>query len=254
MHINSRDLHVETCELQARTKPGRDKDHPVIFLHHGLGSTRAWQGQVPAFSKAGYRVIVYDRWGYGNSETRPHLAVPSFKDDLADLRALIETFDVKRATLIGHSDGGSIALYYAARYPEQVYSLVTVAAHIYLEPKMEPGIQDILQAFKSDQRFRKGLRRAHGEKFESTFNNWYDGWHSPEALEWDMRPLLSRIKCPTLVIQGECDEHATPQHAIDIAENIPSAELWLVPDARHMLPQEVPVEFNQKVVDFLNAT
>jgi pimeloyl-ACP methyl ester carboxylesterase len=252
MRINNRDLYVEIYETEDSTATNRGDEPSAIFLHHGLGSTRAWRGQAHAFLDAGYRTIVYDRWGYGKSETRPNLAVPSFKDDLDDLHVLLETLEVKAAILIGHSDGASIGLYYAARYPNRVQALVTVAAHIYLEPKMEPGIRSIQQAFEHDQRFRKGLQRAHGEKYESTFYNWLNGWHNPAALEWDMRPLLSRIKCPTLVIQGEGDEHATPEHAVDIAENIPGAELWLVPGAKHMLPQEMAELFNQKVLSFLN--
>jgi pimeloyl-ACP methyl ester carboxylesterase len=243
MQINTHELHIETYGAQG--------SNPVIFLHHGLGSTRSWRGQFPDFVEAGYRVIAYDRWGYGKSESRPCLAVPSFEDDLADLRTLVETLNLQQITLIGHSDGGSIALKYAAEYPEKVKALVTVAAHIYLESKMEPGIQGVRFAFINDQRFRKGLQRVHGEKFESTFSNWYDGWHNPAALEWDMRPLLPKIQCPTLVIQGDKDEHATPQHAIDIAENIREAELWLVPGGKHMLPQEIAEGFNQRVLDFL---
>jgi len=69
-----------------------------------------------------------------------------------------------------------------------------------------------------------------------------------------MRPLLSRIICPTLVVQGEDDEHATLQHAHDIAESIPGAELWLVPGAMHMLPQDLPEVFNQKLLEFLSVT
>ncbi len=243
MLINNHYLHIETH--------GTEDGHPVVFLHHGLGSTRAWRAQIPAFVEAGYRVIVYDRWGYGKSEARPHLAVPGFEDDLADLRSILEAFTLSRFTLIGHSDGGTIALYHAAREPERVTALVTVAAHIYLEPKMKPGILGIQQAFENDHRFREGMRRAHGEKFESTFYNWFDGWHTPEALDWDMRSILPSIRCPALVVQGEEDEHASPQHARDIAEAIPDAELWLLPGARHMLPQENEQVFNRRVLEFL---
>jgi len=243
MLINDHNLHIETH--------GPEDGHPVVFLHHGLGSTRAWRAQIPPFVEAGYRVIAYDRWGYGKSERRPHLAVPGFEDDLADLHAILETYSVSRFTLLGHSDGGTIALYYAAQEPARVAALVTVAAHIYLEPKMKPGILGIHQGFKTDDRFREGMRRAHGEKYESTFYNWYDGWHTPEALDWDMRPLLAHIQCPTLVIQGEEDEHASPQHARDIANAIPNAELWLLPGARHMLPQENEQVFNRRVLEFL---
>jgi pimeloyl-ACP methyl ester carboxylesterase len=243
MNINHHDLYLESH--------GPSDGPAVVLLHHGLGSTRSWRQQIPALAAAGYRVIVYDRWGYGQSEARPHLEVPSFADDLADLENILATYNLQLVTLVGHSDGGSIALYYALRHPEQVHALVTIAAHIYLEEKMEPGIQGIRQAFEHDPRFREGLRRAHGDKFESTFYNWFNGWHTPQALDWDMRPQLAQITCPALVIQGEEDEHATPQHAREIAANIPNAALWLMPGAKHMLPQEQPELLNPKLLEFL---
>ncbi len=245
MLVNNHQLHVESY--------GSDEDPVVVFLHHGLGSTRAWRGQVPAFVETGYRVIVYDRWGYGQSDPRPDLDVPSFETDLADLGALLETCAVRRAALVGHSDGGTLALYYAVRNPERVSVMVTVAAHSYLEPKMEPGILGIKKAFEHDERFRKGLQRVHGEKFESVFWNWFNGWHKPEALHWDMRPLLKKISCPALIVQGEEDEHATPQHAIDVAEAIPNAELWLEPGAGHMFPQDQPKKFNKRLLKYMSA-
>jgi pimeloyl-ACP methyl ester carboxylesterase len=245
MQINHRDLYIE--------RHGDPNAPAILLLHHGLGSTQAWKAQVPAFTAAGYQLILYDRWGYGRSEARSYLAVPGFEDDLADLRAIIETARPPSLVLLGHSDGGTIALYQALQDPGSVDALVVVASHIYLEPKMGPGIQGIRQAFEHDMRFRTGLQRAHGEKYESTFYNWYDGWHTPQALTWDMRPLLKGIRCPTLVVQGEADEHAAPQHAMDIAANIPSAELWLVPGAGHMLPQEMAEAFNRKVLGFLEG-
>lgn len=245
MRINHRELHIEQY--------GDSLSPTIILLHHGLGSTRAWREQVQPLISAGYNLILYDRWGYGKSERRPHLEVPSFKDDLADLKAIINYFNLSSPILIGHSDGGTISLYHAIQNPISVSTLVVVAAHIYLEPKMEPGIQAIQRAFEHDIHFRKGLERAHGEKYESTFYNWFNGWHNPRALVWDMRPLIKNIRCPVLVIQGSSDEHATSQHAIDIAENIPSSEIWLVPNAGHMLPQEMPAEFNRKVLNFLKT-
>jgi pimeloyl-ACP methyl ester carboxylesterase len=69
-----------------------------------------------------------------------------------------------------------------------------------------------------------------------------------------MRPVLEKIACPTLVVQGMEDEHATPQHARDIAAGIPGAELWLDPGTAHMLPQERAEVFNRKVVEFLRSS
>lgn len=232
---------------------GGEGSPPIVLLHHGLGSARAWNAQIPAFLDAGWRVLVYDRWGYGQSDSRQGLDVPGFEADLEDLRALLDSRGLLEAALIGHSDGGTIALYFAARFPERVCALVTVAAHVYVEPSMVAGIQGVRAAFEGDRRFREGLRRAHDDKVDSVFQNWYDGWVRQEILGWDMRPLLKQITCPVLVIQGEADEHATPQHALDIAAAVPHANLWMIPGVAHMPPQEIPSEFNRRVLEFLAA-
>ena len=246
MQINNHQLHVESH--------GPEHGHAVILLHDGLGSTRSWRRQVPVLAEAGYRVIVYDRWGYGQSEERPYLEVPSFQDDLADLESILSTLQPQSTSLIGHSDGGTIALYFAAQHPEQVTSLVTIAAHIYLEPKMESGVQKIRRTFEMDENFRKKFQGVHGDKFEAVFRNWFDGWHTPKAIDWDMRSLLSRISCPTLVIQGEHDEHATLKHAQDIADGIAGSELWVASDAAHMLPLEIAKLLNKNLLKFLGET
>lgn len=246
MLINHRHLYVE--------QHGPENGPAVVLLHHGLGSTRAWRAQLDPLAQAGYRVIVYDRWGYGASQPRPHLALPGFEDDLADLQALLDHFQLEQVALVGHSDGGTIALYYASQSPKRVKALVTIAAHIYVETRMEAGIQSIRADFEQQDNFRLGLQRVHGEKFEDVFYNWFNGWHQPAALNWDARPRLAAIACPVLVVQGSADEHASPQHAADIAFAIPKSELWLVPGARHMLPQEQPGIFNPGLLAFLNST
>lgn len=229
-----------------------DLAHPaVILLHHGLGSTRAWKAQTADFAARRWQVLAYDRWGYGRSSARPALDLPNFGTDVDDLAELLDGLGIGRAALVGHSDGGTVALYFAARFPERVTALVTVAAHIYLEGSMLPGMLALRQAFDSDPRFRQGLQRAHGENAEAVFRNWYQGWVRPEHLGWDMRPMLGTVRCPVLVIQGEMDEHATPQHARDLAEQVAHGELWLAPGAGHMLPQDLPAEFNRRVLEFL---
>lgn len=244
MLINGHQLHVE--------QHGAGDGPVVVLLHHGLGSVRAWKSQIPALVQAGFRVLAYDRWGYGSSDSRPGLSQPFFSDDLADLRALFEQLGLDQVFLVGHSDGGTIALYYAAQHSRHVAGLVTVAAHVYVEEKMGLGIFGLRQAYEQDARFRRRMRRVHGKKAKSVFFHWFDGWTRPQALAWDMRPVLSWINCPALVMQGSEDEHATPQHARDIVAAIPHAELWLFSGAGHMLQRDHAGEFNEKLVDFLN--
>lgn len=244
LNINGHDIYVEDH--------GQPQDRVLILLHHGLGSTRAWKYQIEPFVSAGYRVIAYDRWGYGKSEPRMRFSMPTFEEDIADLRSLMDEFGLQHVSLIGHSDGGTISLYFASQYPQLITSLTTIAAHIYVEDKMLPGIEALQRAYENERVFRVGLRRIHGDGAERVFYNWFNGWHRQEVVDWDMRPQLKRIKCPALIIQGSDDEHATVQHARDLADALPNAELWIVKGARHMLVQDEAESFNRRVLDFLD--
>jgi len=125
--INGHHIYVETH--------GPAIGPPVVLLHHGLGAVRSWKGQMLVLAKAGLRVVAYDRWGHGKSDPRLTYAMPFFKEDLADLECLLNELGIPEATLIGHSDGGKIAMYFAAASPQRVTCLVIVAAHIYIETK-----------------------------------------------------------------------------------------------------------------------
>ena len=118
---------------------------------------------------------------------------------------------------------------------------------------MEPVFLKLRQSFEQEEQFRRGMQSAHGSKYQQVFYNWYDGWHRTELLSWDMRFSLRQVSCPALIVQGTEDEHATPQHAHDIASAIDGAELYLMPGARHMLPQENYAEFNPRLLGFLQA-
>jgi len=165
--INGHYLNVETHGAVSGT--------PVVLLHHGLGYVRAWKAQIAELAEQDYFVIAYDRWGYGGSQARPSLDVPGFDQDISDLTVLLDLLEIQRAALVGHSDGGTIALVFAARYPGRVSCLATIAAHIYVEPKMEAGILAVRNAFDHDQRFQEGMRRAHGEAYKAVFDHWFDG-------------------------------------------------------------------------------
>ena len=118
-----------------------DGDAALLMLHHGLGSTRSWKRQVPAFAACGWRVITYDRWGYGRSDPRPSFEPGFLLQDTREAFALLDALGVGRLSLVGHSDGGSIALLMAAQQPERIQRVVVVAAHIYYEPKTAAALK-----------------------------------------------------------------------------------------------------------------
>ena len=246
LDIKGRNLLIETA--------GPGYGPVLVFLHHGLGAVRSWKEQIQFFSTAGYQVLTYDRWGHGKSAPRASWSMPEFESDLADLEGILDHLGHKQAALIGHSDGGNIAMHYAIKHPSQVTCLVVIAAHIYIEPKMATGIQNLQREFNDDPPFQVQMHRVHGCNSEALFRGWFEGWSQQKIQEWDMRPVLNQISCPSLVVQGLEDEHASPQHARDLAKAIPEAELWLVPEVGHMLPQEHPGEFNRHVLQFLERT
>jgi pimeloyl-ACP methyl ester carboxylesterase len=243
VEINGHDLCIETV--------GPPDGPVVIFLHHGLGAIRSWKEQIPLFSAAGFQVIAYDRWGHGASTRRQQWSMPYFEPDLVDLERVLGELGHQQVALIGHSDGGNIAMLYTLAHPDQVSCLVIIAAHIYVEQKMISGIQSVKYKFDTDFRFRSQMKRVHGENSEQVFWGWFSAWSNPEIRGWDMRSEIKRISTPTLVVQGLEDEHASPQHARELADAIPEAELWLVPGGSHMLPQQMPEEFNPRLEQFL---
>jgi pimeloyl-ACP methyl ester carboxylesterase len=241
-HVNGHRLYWE--------RHGNLQAPCVMLLHHGLGSIRSWRHQVPALAGAGLQVLVYDRWGYGRSEERPVFDQAFLAQDRDEAFALLDHLDVKDTALLGHSDGGSVALLMAAQQPGRVKAMIAVAAHIYFEPLMTAGLESIVQA-GTDPAFIEGLRREHGQRALPLLNAWIAHWRGADLRSLDLRECLPAIKCPCLIIQGELDEHASPQHAIDIAEGVQLGTLWLIPGVRHMAPQEVPGKFNRRVLDFL---
>ncbi|MCK5316674.1 MAG: alpha/beta fold hydrolase [Anaerolineales bacterium] len=229
-------------------------DAPVLLLlHHGLGSIHSWRRQIAAFTNAGWRVIVYDRWGYGRSDSRPCFDELFLLNDADEAYALLNHLGIHRLSLLGHSDGGSIALLMASERPDLIERMVVVAAHIYFEPKMLPGLEMISETSKQPP-YSKALDREHGGRARHLVDSWVRHWMETNPQKLDMRELLPKITCSTLVIQGELDEHATPQHAVDISEGVQKGQLWLIPDIHHMPPHEIPEEFNQGVLRFLTAS
>lgn len=229
---------------------GTETGANIVLLHHGLGSIRSWKRQIPVLIEKGYNVLAYDRWGYGGSDPRSSFEAYFLHHEADEAVCLLQNLGIQQASFIGHSDGASIAIILAARYPEIVQSLILIAAHIYVEPKMAKGLGLIKMASQQPP-FRTALEREHGDRYHTLVQSWLDCWiqHGPQTL--NLVDELKGINCPTLVIQGMRDEHATPQHAKDLAAGIDKSSLWLIPEVGHMPPQENSTEFNLRMIQFL---
>lgn len=219
----------------------------IVLLHDGLGSIHQWRtipGRLAAAT--GRTVLAYDRPGHGRSTPVPsgpwpadwlHREATRFGDLLGHLGDAV----APRPLLVGHSDGGSIALLHAAgdggRPVPELRGLLTLAAHTWVEQRCFDGIVDMVA---NRQPIVAGLAPSHAEP-GPIFDAWSGVWLSDDFRPWDIRDRLSPISCPTVVAQGRLDEYATEAHATDTAAAIgANAEALLLDGVGHLLHHQDP--------------
>lgn len=239
--------------VRLRRERGADGP-PLLFLHEGLGCIALWKDFPTALCRSLVREgIVYDRQGYGRSDPLDGPRDPRYLHDEAYLvlPAVLDALDVPRVILIGHSDGGTIALLAAGALPDRVVAVVCEAAHVFVEEITLAGIRAAGEAFaKSD--LRRRLQRYHGEKTDATFAAWHDTWLSPVFRSWSIEAELPRVTCPTLVLQGEDDEYGTAAQVAAIARGVSGpVETALIPGCAHVPHHQARDEVTARIERFL---
>lgn len=236
-------------------RPERSNAGPtLVFLHEGLGCIAMWK-EFPAAlcARLGLEGVAYDRWGHGLSEPldRPRRVRYLHEEALIVLPELLTELRIARPILIGHSDGGSIALLYAAAFPQAPAAVVTEAAHVFVEEVTLAGIRATVAAYATGK-LAPRLARHHGDKTDRLFRAWAERWLSPEFRDWNIEAELPKIACPTLVLQGEDDEYGTPAQVTAIVERLAGpAEGVLLPDCGHVPHHQARAEVLELVARFL---
>jgi pimeloyl-ACP methyl ester carboxylesterase len=238
------------------------RDAPlVVFLHEGLGSIAMWKDWPQTVcDRLGFRGLVYSRPGYGQSTPREagvkwpvdflhrqaRDVLPSLLDALGlDLR------ERARMWLIGHSDCGSIALLYAAGFPDAIGGTIVIAPHVFVEQICVDAIARVRQDYETTG-LREKLSRYHAD-VDSAFFGWNDVWLDPAFHERDMRGLLPSIRCPLLAIQGYADEYATMQQIDSIQLQVAHAHLVKLADCGHSPHRDAPEAMNDAIASFIGA-
>jgi pimeloyl-ACP methyl ester carboxylesterase len=236
-------------------RPSRTDRPLLIFLHEGLGSVSMWRDFPAALCEAAdVRGLVYSRPGYGRSSARPagERWRPDFMHRQADevLPALLRALDIReRPFLFGHSDGGSIALLYAAHFPQALAGAIVVAPHILVEAFGLASIRKAREAYAANG-LRERLARHH-QDVDSAFYGWNDIWLDPAFEAWNIEDELPAIRCPLLAVQGLDDEYGTLEQIRGIARRVPQARLLEIPHCGHSPHRDQPQALLAATAGFL---
>jgi pimeloyl-ACP methyl ester carboxylesterase len=190
---------------------------------------RDFPAQVAAAT--GYGALVYSRAGYGSSDPCDLPRPVRFMHDeaLTTLPQVLAAFEVREAILVGHSDGGSIALIYAGGINEaRVKGLILLAPHVFVEDLGIDSIRRIRDDYRTGD-LRRRLERYHGKNVDNAFWGWNDVWLNPEFRSWNIEEYLPRIGVPVLLIQGEDDQYGSSAQIEAIERGVvgPSQRLLL---------------------------
>ena len=228
---------------------------PLVFLHEGLGSVALWRDWPTQLCEATGRAgWVYSRRGYGQSDAVDDVRgagrlAPDYLHQEAwrVLPALLETLGIEQPVLVGHSDGGSIALLHASRYP--VAACVVLAPHVMVEDVSVRAIEDARRQFESGD-LRERLARFHAD-VEGAFWQWNDVWLSAGFASFDIRANCTHIKAPVLALQGADDPYGSLAQIDEIA--LPPAQITrrVLSACGHSPHREQTAVTTQAITDFL---
>ena len=224
---------IEIAGVALEVKAWEGMGMPILLLHEGLGSVAMWRDFPAALARrTGHPVIAWSRRGYGQSDPLPEARDPDYMHREADLvPQLMDALGIAGAILLGHSDGGSIALIAAALYPERVAALILEAPHVFVEDVSVASIAAARDHYRASD---MGERMARYHLLpDQVFWRWNDIWLDPRFRAWTIEDLLPRIAAPALLIQGLDDEYGTLEQLDRIEAVLPATTRLELPDCGH---------------------
>jgi pimeloyl-ACP methyl ester carboxylesterase len=229
------EIMVDGKRLETRWLEPRDTAAPtIVMLHEGLGSIGLWKDFPQLLAeRTGCGVLAYSRYGHGGSEKLAEKRPVDFMHHEAEvvLPELLDKLGIANPIVLGHSDGGSIALIFAGKYPERTRGLILEAPHVFVEDLSVASIAAAKVAYETTNlRARLG---CYHQNVDATFFGWNNIWLEPEFRTWNIESCLATIRCPVLCLQGEEDEYGTPAQLQAIAAQVLDTEIVMLPACGH---------------------
>ena len=248
-------VNIQGVALEVQHLPGPSHRPTLVFLHEGLGSVALWRDwPAQLCQRLGLAGLVYSRQGYGQSQARCDVRgtgrlTPDYmhREALHVLPELLRQTGIEQPLLLGHSDGGTIALLHASQQP--VSRCIVMAPHVMVEAVSIQAIEAARQAYENGP-LRGRLAPFHAD-VDGAFWQWNDVWLSPAFRGYDIRSEISTIRSPLLAIQGEDDPYGTMAQIDDIALAVPQARRVKLPHCGHSPHRDQPEAVAQAIEAFL---
>jgi len=245
-------VDVQGADLYYEAK-GRGE--PLVLLHNGLGCTKSFTKQVSEFSKD-FRVVAYDRSGYGRSTHLTALREGWLEENIEELSRFLDEIKLDRVHLCGACVGGAIALLFAARNPSRVDKVAVSGTCCFGEAeiasralKLYPHPNDLPPDWLHE------LMEYHGETHaKDLYRIFYQAIREENGYPfkgYDLRPMLSQVKSPVLIIYGDRDNLFDLEQASTMYKHLQNVQLCVIPNCGHLPNEEKAEDFNRVTLRFL---
>ncbi|WP_396429011.1 alpha/beta fold hydrolase [Limnohabitans sp.] len=258
-------VHGVQLETQSMAGGSAPSAPTLVFLHEGLGSVRMWRDwPLTLCQQLGCSGLVYSRQGYGQSDPVPNVRGPAVQEGqqrtgrlqpdymhreaLVVLPELLRQRGIEKPVLLGHSDGGTIALLHAASF--EAHACIVMAPHVMVEDVSLQAITLAREAFENGA-LRDRLMPYHAN-VDCAFWQWNDVWLSDAFRAFDIRQELPRIQAPLLAIQGANDPYGSMAQIDAIAAQAPQTQRLQLPACGHSPHRDHPLLVTQAIIDFLH--
>lgn len=217
----------------------------LVFLHDSWGCVEMW-GDFPEelVKLSGLNALLYDRRGYGQSSTFAITQRTQYylQDEADELIQVLNTCNIQNAVVYGHSDGATIALIAAGRYPDRIKGLIVEGAHSFIEESGKSAVRATRERAKETS-LLESLEKYHGDKTAELFRLWHETWLSDYFANWTIVPLLRKTTCPVLAFQGEYDEFGSVEQLNILKKEIKTdITITEIPNAGHTPRKEAEAE------------
>jgi pimeloyl-ACP methyl ester carboxylesterase len=246
------DVVVDGNRLETLSYRANGDRPTIVMLHEGLGSVSMWKDFPEQLAKAtSCGVVAYSRYGHGKSEGLREKRSVEFMHHEATvvLPGLLARLEIARPILLGHSDGASICIIYAAASPASPRGLILEAPHVFVEELTINSIAKIRTVYRTTD-LPQRLGRYH-DHVEEAFSGWNDIWLDPAFRAWNIEECLDAIACPVLVIQGEDDEYGTVAQVAAIKRRLPSTQALVLPNCGHSPHRDQPATTLETISQFV---